>query len=113
AGTNSGNMLGGSRMLYALSLDRPRLRAITYVHPRFGTPLVAIAIQLTVVIALALGGSFAKMAMLSAVARLATFLFTCAAVPRLRKLNRGFVTPGGLIVPILGTLISLTLLLTL
>jgi hypothetical protein len=34
-------------------------------------------------------------------------------VPRLRKLNKGFLTPGGLIVPILGTLISLTLFFTL
>jgi basic amino acid/polyamine antiporter, APA family len=113
AGTNSGTMLEGSRMLYALSLDRPRLRSISYVHPRFRTPLVAIAIHTVVAIALALGGSFAKLAMLSAVARLTTYLFTCAAVPRLRKLNEGFLTPGGLIVPILGTLISLTLFFTL
>ncbi|MGZ5493951.1 MAG: APC family permease [Thermoanaerobaculia bacterium] len=113
AGTNSGTMLEGSRMLYALSLDRPRLRSISYVHPRFRTPLVAIAIHTVVATALALGGSFAKLAMLSAVARLTTYLFTCAAVPRLRKLNEGFLTPGGLIVPILGTLISLTLFFTL
>ena len=112
AGTNSGTMLEGSRMLYALSLDRPALRSISYVHPRFRTPLVAISIHTVVAIALALGGSFAKLAMLSAVARLTTYLFTCAAVPRLRKLNEGFRTPG-LIIPILGTLISLALFFTL
>jgi hypothetical protein len=50
--------------------------------------------------------------MLSAVARLTTYLFTCAAVPFLRKLNEGFRTPG-LIVPILGTALSLALFLTL
>jgi amino acid transporter len=61
---------------------------------------------------LALGGSFAQLAMLSAVARLSTYLFTCAALPRLRRLNEGFRTPG-LIVPILGTLISLALFFTL
>ena len=49
--------------------------------------------------------------MLSAVARLTTYLFTCAAVPFLRKLNEGFRTPG-LIIPILGTLISLALFFT-
>lgn len=111
AGTNSGTVLEGSRMLYALSLDR-RMGAISYVHPRFRTPSVAIAIHVTVAIALALAGSFAQLAMMSAVARLTTYLCTCAAVPRLRKLNEGFRTPG-LIVPLLGTAISVILFFTL
>ncbi|MEA2166239.1 MAG: basic amino acid/polyamine antiporter, family [Thermoanaerobaculia bacterium] len=112
AGTNSGTVLEGSRMLYAISLGRPRLRALSYVHPRFRTPSVAIIIHVVFATALALGGSFAKLAMLSAVARLTTYLFTCAAVPRLRRLNEGFRTPG-LILPILGTAISLALFFTL
>jgi basic amino acid/polyamine antiporter, APA family len=106
-GTNSGTMLEGSRMLYALSLGR-RSGPVSYVHPRFRTPTVAIIIHAVAALALALGGSFVQMAKLSAVARLTTYLFTCAGVPRLRKLNEGFRTPG-LIVPILGTLVSLAL----
>ena len=105
AGTNSGTMLEGSRMLYALSLDR-RLGKLSFVHPRFRTPTVAIAVHATFALVLALAGSFRQLAMLSAVARLTTYLVTCAAVPRLRKLNEGFRTPG-LIVPILGVLVSL------
>jgi amino acid transporter len=112
AGTNSGTVLEGSRMLYAISLGRPRLRAVSYVHPNFRTPTVAILIHVAFAAVLACAGSFAKLAMLSAVARLTTYLFTCAAVPFLRKLNEGFRTPG-LIIPILGTLISLALFLTL
>ena len=112
AGTNSGTVFEGSRMVYALSLDRPRLRALSYVHPRFRTPSVAIVIHVTFATILALGGSFAKLAVLSAVARLTTYLFTCAALPRLRRLNEGFRTPG-LVIPILGTLISLLLFFTL
>lgn len=107
AGTNSGTVLEGSRMLYALSLDR-RMGPVSYVHPKFRTPMVAILIHVSVAATFALAGSFAKLAMLSAVARLTTYLFTCAAVPRLRKLNEGFRTPG-LIIPILGTLVSLGL----
>jgi basic amino acid/polyamine antiporter, APA family len=110
AGTNSGTMLEGSRMLYALSLGR-RLGPVSYVHPRFRTPSVAIVIHAIVALVLALQGSFVKLAILSAVARLTTYLFTCAAIPRLRKLSTvegGFRTPG-LIVPILGVLISLAL----
>ena len=112
AGTNSGTVLEGSRMLYALSLGRPRLRFLSRVHETFRTPGMAIAIHVAFAIVLALAGSFAKLAMMSAIARLTTYLFTCAAVPRLRKLNEGFRTPG-LIMPILGTIISLALFLSL
>ena len=111
AGTNSGTMLEGSRMLYALSLDR-RMGPISFVHPRFRTPTVAIAIHASLALGLALGGTFRQLALLSAVARLATYLATCLAVPRLRKLNEGFRTPG-YIVPILGTLVALVFVVTL
>jgi len=110
AGTNSGTMLEGSRMLYALSLDR-RMGPLSYVHPRYRTPSLAIAIHTTVALALALGGSFRQLALISAMARLTTYLVTCLAIPRLRKLNANasketFRTPG-YIVPILGVLVSL------
>src|SRR5438105_1847961 len=109
AGTNSGTVLEGSRMLYALSLDKPGLAPIRYVHPRFRTPIVAIGIHVIVATALALGGSFAQLALLSAVARLTTYLFTCAALPRLRGSWRLRDLP----LPILGTAISLWIVVTL
>lgn len=105
AGTNSGTMLEGSRMLYALSLGR-RMGPISFVHERFRTPTVAIVIHATLALTFALAGSFRQLALLSTVARLATYLMTCLAVPRLRKLNEGFRTPG-LIIPILGTAVAL------
>ncbi len=108
AGTNSGTMFEGSRMLYALSLGR-RMGPISYVHPRFRTPSVAIVIHATVALVLALAGSFAQLALVSALARVTTYLVTAAAVPRLRKLNEGFRTPG-LVVPILGVLVALAFL---
>ena len=110
AGTNSGTVLEGSRMLYALSLDR-RMGPVSYVHPKFRTPTVAIVIHVAVALVLALAGSFAKLAMLSAVARLSTYLFTCAAVPFLRRLGGTFRNP--LIIPILGTAVALWLVFTL
>ena len=112
AGTNSGTMLEGSRMLFALSLDR-NLGPVRYVHPRFRTPTVAILIHAAVALAFALTGSFATLALLSAVARLSTYLFTCAAVPWLRKIDPGGFRTPGLIVPVLGTLISLALVINL
>jgi amino acid transporter len=106
AGTNSGTVLEGSRMLYAISLGRPRLRAISYVHPRFRTPSVAILIHVLFAAVLACAGSFAKLAMLSAVARLTTYLFTCAALPFLRRSAWTLILGG------LGAAISLALFLT-
>jgi len=110
AGTNSGTMLEGSRLLYALSLNR-RMGPLSYVHPRFRTPTVAIVIHTTVALALALGGSFRQLALISAMARLTTYLVTCLAIPRLRKMNaarttEGFRTPG-YVVPALGVLVSM------
>ncbi len=105
AGTNSGTMLEGSRMLYALALDR-RLGPLGRVHAVFRTPAWAIAVHGTLALALAMGGTFRQLALLSTVARLATYLVTCLAIPRLRKLNEGFQTPG-LVVPILGVVVSL------
>lgn len=115
AGTNSGTMLEGSRMLYALSLERPRLRFVSAVHERFRTPSVAIAIHAGLALAIALFSDFATLAKFSAVARLATYLFTAAAVPFLRKKlgGEGFRIPGGPIVPILGVLTALMIVVTL
>ena len=111
AGTNSGTVLEGSRMLYAPSLDR-RMGPISYVHPRFRTPVVAIVIHVGVAAALAVGGSFAKLALLSAVARLTTYLFTCAGVPFLRPREERFRF-AVLILPVLGVAASLLICISL
>jgi APA family basic amino acid/polyamine antiporter len=108
AGTNSGTVLEGSRMLYALSLDRARLRAVSWVHPRFRTPVVAIAIHVTFAAILSVGGSFAQLALFSTVARLTTYLSGCASIPFL-----GPRTPRSIVLAILGVAVSLTFVITL
>ena len=108
AGTNSGTVLEGSRMLYALSLGRARLRAVSWVHPRFRTPIVAIAIHVTFAAILAVGGSFAQLALLSTIARLTTYLSGCASIPFL-----GARTARSVVLAILGVAVSLTFVITL
>jgi basic amino acid/polyamine antiporter, APA family len=108
-GTNLGTTLEGSRMIYSLTYDRKPYRAIGYIHPRFRTPIVAIVLLVAIAIPVALAGSFAKLAVISAIARLTTYLFTCAAVPKLRKMSEGFRAPGGMLIPILGVVISTAL----
>ena len=105
-GTNSGTVLEGSRLLYALSLGRPAFGALSRVHARFRTPLLAIVVHVGIAIPMALAGSFAKLALLSAVARLTTYLVTSAAVPFLARRGGGFRIP--IWVALLGVLISLS-----
>ncbi len=112
AGTNSGTVLEGSRMLFALSLDR-RMGPVSRVNPKFHTPTVAIVIHVAVAAVFSLAGSFAQLAMLSAVARLSTYLFTCAGIPFIRKKLAGDTSVYVIVLAILGTLISLTLFATL
>ena len=102
---NVGNTtLMGPRYLFALAQDGFGPRALARVHPKWRTPYVAIITQSAIALVLALSGSFVQLAMLSIVARLATYIGTAAAVPVLRrKLPRTESTvrlPGGPLIPI-------------
>jgi amino acid transporter len=112
-GTNSNTVLSGPRYLYALAADGFGPRALSYLHPRFRTPVVAILLQTAIALPLALTGSFVELAALSVVARLATYLGTAAAVPVLRRKFRdapGAVRiPGGPIIPIAAALLCIIL----
>jgi amino acid transporter len=103
-GTNSNTVLSGPRYLFALAEDGFGPRALARLHPRFRTPVAAIVTQSAIALPLALTGSFTRLATLSAIARLATYFGTAAAVPVLRRklghASRGFRIPGGLLIPI-------------
>lgn len=111
-GTNLGTMLEGSRMVYAVSQGRRGLSALSWVHPRFRTPTWAIVLLTVIATPMAIAGSFKTLALLSAGARLTTYLFTCAALPRLRKLSDGggWRYRGAAVVGWLGVTISLALI---
>ena len=114
---NVGNTtLMGPRYLFALAEDGFGPRALASVHPKWRTPYVAIIVQSTIALVLALSGSFVQLAMLSIVARLATYIGTAAAVPVLRrKFPRTESTvrlPGGPLIPILALALCLVFLLS-
>src|SRR6056297_3570727 len=95
---NLGNTtLIGPRYAYALADDGYGPRWLANVHERFHTPANAIVLQTTVALVLALSGSFVALAMLSVVARLATYIGTCSALLVLRK--RYADAPGALHLP--------------
>jgi basic amino acid/polyamine antiporter, APA family len=112
---NAGNtMLAGPRYLYALAVDGYGPRVLARVHPRYRTPAWAIVTQGVLAGLLAVSGSFVQLAMLSIVARLATYIGTAAAVPVLRRRfaagEHTIVLPGGPTIPVLALLLCLAFL---
>ncbi len=107
-GTNSNTVLSGPRYLYALAQPGAPFAAL---HPRFRTPALAIVTQTAIALPLAFTGSFERLAILSAVARLATYFGTALAVPFLRrKLGSppgAFRLPGGPVIPIVAVALCL------
>lgn len=117
AGNNMGHALSGSRNLYALAEQRDLPAIFGRVHPAFRTPWFSIVFTCIVSLGLALSGSFATLAAGSAVARLVLYAGTCASVlalrqPRLAGAVRpaGFVAPGGSMLPLIGIVVSLSII---
>lgn len=109
----SGNILATPRITFALAErgDFPSLFA--RVHPRFRTPYFSIFVFALLVWILALFGSFAGNATLSAGSRLFYYGVVCAALPVLRRKHAGtpiFTLRGGTAIAILGVLICAALL---
>jgi amino acid transporter len=84
-GNNMGQALSGPRNLFALAEQGDLPRFFGRVHPRYRTPANAIVFSAAVVLALAISGTFATLALASAVSRLVVYAFTCAATWRLRQ----------------------------
>jgi APA family basic amino acid/polyamine antiporter len=109
---NLGNTtLIGPRYAYALAHDGYGPGMMASVHPRYRTPANAIIVQTALALVLALSGSFVALAMLSVVARLATYIGTCSALLILQRrfgdAPDALQLPGGRLLPLLGLVLSL------
>ena len=116
AGNNVGQVLTGSRMLFALAEHGELPRFFGTIHRRYRTPANAIAFTTIVALGLALSGSFTVLAVSSALARLVTYVGACAATLRLRRpsfqgivKSARFVIPMGPLVPSLAIGASLAM----
>jgi basic amino acid/polyamine antiporter, APA family len=105
-GNNAGQVLTGSRMLFALAENHELPRWFGSIHPRHRTPHHALVFSTAVALVLMLSGSFVFMAAVSAVARLICYTGACAATLALRQPRFAnevkpatFVVPGGVLVP--------------
>jgi amino acid transporter len=113
-GTNSNTIMLGPRYLHALAMDGYGPRALARIHPRFRTPAMAIVTVGVLSLLLALSGSFVQLALLSVVARLCTYIGTSVSVLVLRRRHGdregALHLPGGPLIPIAATLLSIGLL---
>src|SRR5579862_8255304 len=109
----SGNILATPRITFALAERGDFPSAFALVHPRFRTPYFSIFVFALLVWLLALFGSFAGNATLSAGSRLFYYGVVCAALPVLRRKQKAAAVvtiPAGALVAILGVLICAALL---
>lgn len=114
-GFMTATMLSTPRTLFALAADGYLPQAVASVHSLHRTPHVAIAIQAVIVSAIAITGTYVKLAIIADVAILLVYLATCVSVWRLRRIDAGaadrpFVMPAGRIVPWLGAALIVALL---
>jgi amino acid transporter len=116
-GNNVGQVLNGSRVLFALAEHGELPRFFGAIHRRYRTPSNAIGFSTIVALGLAMSGSFTVLAVASAVARLVTYIGACAATLRLRHTSfqgvvkpATFVIPMGRLVPLLAIGVSLLML---
>ena len=109
----SGNILATPRITFALAERGDFPSAFALLHKKFHTPYFSILIFAVLVWVLALFGSFAGNATLSAGSRLFYYGVVCTALPVLRKKDREPAlvrVPGGNTIGILGALLCAALL---
>ena len=113
-GNNAGQVLSGSRMLFALAEHGELPAFFGRIHPRYRTPANAVVFTSAVALVLAVSGSWEKIAIVSALARLVTYTGACAATLQLRRPEfrdrvkpATFTAPFGPVVPIVAIVVSL------
>jgi amino acid transporter len=101
-----GNLLGSSRLLFALARDGFLPSPLARVTASYRVPLLAIIAHGGLGCALALAGSFEILAILSGGANAMVYVMVCIAAWRLQRSGRAdhgnaFVLPGGPLIPLL------------
>ena len=129
-GNNMGQLLNGSRTIFALAENGDLPRWFGRVHPTYRTPSNAILFGAGVALVLALSGTFGALAAVSAIARLVMYLAVCLSTLVLRKRDREiaaqvgahfsdplqavapptFTVPLGPAIPVLASIVALGIL---
>jgi basic amino acid/polyamine antiporter, APA family len=118
AGYLTADMLCSPRSAYALAEAGQLPRRLATLHPRFGTPAIAIGSYSCLCFVLAISGSFRQLAILTSSCTLLLYLICCLGLLRLRACNttmagEPFRAPGGPFVPLGASAIIVGMLTTL
>ena len=112
----SGMTLSTPRALYAFGRDGFLPAALARVHERYHTPHIAIVVQSTIALALAMSGTFKELAVLANISVLLLYLACAVAAWELRRRDvrtEGaipFRVPAGPVIPIAAAAVVLWLL---
>ena len=114
----SGNLqstfLSAPRITFALAHDGSFPAWFARVHSKYHTPHTSLWFYGAFCLVLALSGSFVKLAIMSTLVRLLTYMLCIAALPRLEKtiepVEGQFSLPGGLLIPGIAMLLCLWLI---
>lgn len=112
-GTLNVQILSGSRLPYALSLENQFPKFLSKVHPKFATPWVSILLFSSLVAFVAIVWGFMGSLAVSVISRLLLYAMVCAALIKLRKTQPGdhyFKVPFGKSLAVLGILATIWLL---
>ena len=94
--------------------EHKMMPAVLAKKNRFGAPYVAIIISTVVGLLLAYSGTFARLAMISAISRFVQYIPTCLAVlvfrHTMKDKERSFKVPFGPVIPVIAIVVSLWLL---
>ncbi|PWT92241.1 MAG: amino acid transporter [Acidobacteria bacterium] len=109
-GTIIAILLIAPRILYAMALEQQLPSKLATIHPRFRTPSFAIISFTLITLPVAISTSFIKLATLSAMSRLITYIGSAIALLILRPKKSSqdsFRIPGGPTIPVLAILLCL------
>jgi amino acid transporter len=114
-GFTAGSALGSPRYAQAIAAHGLLPAPIASLHERWGTPHIAIFLTTGFTAALAAFLDYRQLVGMSNITIVVQYLFTCLAVPAIRRKQgpapaRTFVIPGGALIPIVGAVGSLTFL---
>jgi len=107
-------LLGGTRLLFAMSEQKDLPAVVSSTHSKFKTPYVAIIFSAVVILFLTIFSSFITALAIATITRLLVYATTCLAVPVFRKRENApeakFLAPAGIVAAVLSLLLIVWLL---
>ncbi len=111
-GNLTGEILNNPRMLFALARDKViPVKKLSLIHPNFKTPYTSILLYAAIGFLIAVFGVFKQLIVFASAGALIYYLGVVLTIFKLRSISKKepdeFEIPGGLLVPIMATIIIL------